>query len=609
MSTERVTAGRAAARNPHGPEVCRDGTTRFRLWAPACDRVSLEIAGDPHPMPMTTCGEGWHELVTDSARAGTRYQFVLPDGARVPDPASRYQPEDVHGPSEIVIPESWSWSDTAWRGRPWEEAVCYELHIGAFTREGSFRAAIDKLDHLAALGVTALELMPIADFPGRRNWGYDGVLLYAPDSAYGRPEDLKAFIEAAHSRGLMVLLDVVYNHFGPEGNYLSQYAPLFFTKRHKTPWGDAVNFDGEGSLAVREFVIHNAIYWVNTYHIDGLRLDAVHAIVDDSPRHILEELAERVRAAAAERSIHLILENEENQARFLAQDSGAQPKLFTAQWNDDVHHALHTAVTGERDGYYSEYDGDTAKLGRALAEGFAFQGEMMSYRGRPRGEPSSGLPPSAFVAFLQNHDQVGNRAFGDRISAAAPPEAIRAAAAVYLLSPQAPMIFMGEEWSTSRPFPFFCDFGPELAESVRNGRRKEFSRFPEFQDPEQRGRIPDPQDENTFESARLCWDELGEPSHARWLDWYRRILRVRRESVLPLIPRIERAGTYQVVGCGAVAVRWQAGDSGLSLAANLSNAPVDGFVPGPGPVIWKEGDVANRGRTLQPWTVLWSVGA
>lgn len=557
-------------------------------------------------MPLAARGEGWHELVTDRASPGTRYQFILPDGMRVPDPASRYQPDDVHGPSEIIDPRTWSWSDAGWRGRPWEETVLYELHVGTFTDEGTFRSAIAKLDHLVRLGITAIEIMPIADFPGRRNWGYDGVLLYAPDSIYGRPEDLKALVEAAHSRGLMVLLDVVYNHFGPDGNYLSVYAPRFFTDRHRTPWGNAVNYDGEGSGAVRDFVIHNALYWVTEYHLDGLRLDAVHTIRDESPRHIVKELARRVRAAAGDRAVHLILENENNEANFLARDETGKPEFFTAQWNDDVHHVLHTAVTGEDAGYYADYCGDTTKLGRALAEGFAFQGEVMAYRGRTRGDASGRLPPAAFIAFLQNHDQIGNRAFGDRILMTAPAEALRAAAAVYLLCPQIPMLFMGEEWNTATPFPFFCDFPSPLAEAVREGRRMEFSKFPAFQDPKQREHIPDPQREDTFMSAKLHWEELAEPPHTDWLEWRREILKRRRHFILPFCRQLKRAGRYKVVGPGAVVVWWPGASAELVLAANLSASPVAGYAPLPDWLIWQEGETVNQGRTLQPWTVVWS---
>jgi malto-oligosyltrehalose trehalohydrolase len=591
--------GQVGVENPHGAEVRADGTVRFRLWAPAMKRVGLELAGEAGVVPMAPQAGGWHEWTTKNAAGGTRYRFVLPDGMRVPDPASRYQPEDVHGPSEVVNPAAWSWNDAGWSNRPWDEAVIYELHIGAFTSEGTFRAAIEKLDHLCRLGVTALEIMPIAEFPGRKNWGYDCVMPYAPDASYGRPEDFKALVEAAHTRGLMILLDVVYNHFGPEGNYLPLYAPSFFTSRHKTPWGAGLNFDGPESRPVRDFIVQNAIYWTRQFHIDGLRLDAVHAILDDSPRHILEELAESVYAASGKRPVHLILENEENQARWLERERPGQPRLYTAQWNDDAHHVLHTAATGEDKGYYQDYRGETVMLGRALAQGFAFQGELMTYRGTPRGEACAQLPPSAFIAFLQNHDQIGNRALGDRIRAES-PAALRAAAAVYLLLPQVPMLFMGEEWGATSPFPFFCDFGPELAEAVRQGRREEFARFPEFQDPTQRESIPDPQAEETFASSKLIWDEISRPEHREWLDWYQRILARRRESIVPLSGRIRCGGAFDVLGNEAIVVRWALDDGRkLVLAANLSAAPVRELPSPEGELIWEESGPAGA------WSVRW----
>ncbi|TCH98424.1 malto-oligosyltrehalose trehalohydrolase [Roseococcus sp. SYP-B2431] len=591
---------------PFGAELQPDGQVRFRLWAPSHAAVQIEIEGTP-PRPMEALGDGWHALVTDRARAGSHYRFVLPDGLKAPDPASRYQPEDVHGPSEVIDPASYAWRDAGWKGRPWEEAVIYELHIGAFTPEGSFRAAIGKLDHLVELGVTAIEIMPIADFPGRRNWGYDGVLPYAPDASYGRPEDLKALVDAAHARGLMVLLDVVYNHFGPEGAYIHAVAPQTFTDRHKTPWGAAINTDGAGSGPVREYFIQNALYWTQEYHLDGLRLDAVHAILDDSPKHLLTELAERVRAAAPDREIHLLLENEENQASRLTRSGAGDAPEYTAQWNDDVHHVLHAAASGEGKGYYADYLGDTGKLARALAEGFAFQGEVMPYRGHARGEPSVGLPPTAFVAFIQNHDQVGNRAFGDRLTNFAPPEAVRAVAAVYLLLPQIPMIFMGEEWAAAQPFPFFCDFGPELADAVRNGRREEFARFPEFQDPEMRERIPDPMAEATFTSAKLVWEDREFGAHADWLGWYRRAIAARRAEIVPRLSRIRAGGTHRAVADGAVVVRWAvAGGETLVLAANLSGQTVAGFPAVVSRVIWEEGAQAS-GEVLGPWSVRWTI--
>ncbi len=594
-------------RRLHGAEIRPEGGVRFRLWAPADARVSLSIEPEGRLIPMRGVDEGWHELTLDEAGAGMLYRFALPSGLKVPDPASRFQPRDVHGPSEVIDAAAYRWADQDWRGRPWREAVLYELHIGAFTEEGTFRAAIGRLDHLARLGVTALQIMPVADFPGRWNWGYDGVLPYAPDSSYGRPEDFKALIEAAHQRGLMVLLDVVYNHFGPEGNYLSAYARGFFTKHHKTPWGDAINYDGKHSKPVREFIIENALYWIEEFHLDGLRLDAVHAICDDSPKHVLDELAERVRAEAGDRHVHLVLENEENEARRLARGADGKPLHYTAQWNDDVHHVLRTAATGEDKGYYGEYLGDTEKLGRALAEGFAFQGEMMGYRGKPRGEPSAGLPPTAFIAFIQNHDQIGNRAFGERITAIASPAAVRAIAAVYLLLPQVPMLFMGEEWAALQPFPFFCNFGGDLADAVRKGRRKEFAKFPEFKDAKIRERIPDPQAKATFASAKLRWDETATEPHAGWLEWYRGLLATRRAGIVPLLADIGgNAARFEIIGEEAVLVRWRlGGGEELALAANLSATPREGFPAASGRVLWQEGDVI--GGRFGPWAVRWSI--
>ncbi len=594
----------------HFPKQLDQGATveaegvRFRLWAPGCDDVAVALETATQTMPMRRQPGGFFELFVQGLGAGTRYRYRLPDGLMVPDPASRFQPDDVHGPSEVIDPEAYRWTES-WSGRPWSEVVLYELHVGTFTPEGTFKAAAEKLDHLASLGVTALEIMPVADFPGRRNWGYDGALLYAPDASYGRPEDFKALVEAAHARGIAVLLDVVYNHFGPDGNYLPVYAPVFFTDRHKTPWGAGINYDGEHAAAVREFVIGNALYWIEEFHLDGLRLDAVHAIMDDSDRHLLEELAERVRASVT-RPLHLLLENEENDPTRL-QRTGDAPLYHTAQWNDDVHHVLHTAATHERTGYYADYEGNTELLGRALAEGFGFQGQIMPYRGSPRGQPSADLPPSAFVAFIQNHDQIGNRAFGERLNTITSPEAMRAVAATYLLLPQTPMLFMGEEWGATKPFPFFCDFEGELAEAVRTGRRAEFAAFPEFHDPAQRDRIPDPQADSTFASAKLDWDELARPPHAEWLAWYRRVLTARRETVVPISAGIRTGGRYTAVQAGAVEVRWLLDGGGwLVLAANLSDVPVAGFSPASGRIVWLEGSVAADGR-FAPWTVRWSI--
>ena len=475
---------------------------------------------------MTPAPNGFFETFVKGLRAGARYRFALPDGQRVPDPASRFQPEDVNGPSEAIDPGGYRWRES-WPGRQWDDIVLYELHVGAFSPEGTFAGAATKLDHLAELGITAVEIMPVSDFSGRWNWGYDGAFPYAPDATYGRPEDFKAFVERAHEHGIAVLLDVVYNHFGPEGNFLPLYAPDFFTSRHRTSWGDAIQFDGPNSRPVRDFFIENAEYWIEEFHLDGLRLDAVHAIKDDARPHFLDELATRLRSRFS-RPIHLLLENESNDPRRLTRHGG-KPDLYDAQWNDDVHHVLHVAATHETSGYYAAY-GRTELLGRALAEGFAYQGEMMPYRNAPRGGPSAGLPPTAFVSFIQNHDQIGNRAFGERLNSLAPAETIRALASVYLLAPQIPMLFMGEEWGETRPFLFFCDFKGKLADAVRKGRREEFSRFPEFADPERAAKIPDPLAEATFLASKLDWSRID----AAHLAYYRALLDARREHVRPL---------------------------------------------------------------------------
>src|SRR4051812_12091372 len=386
---------------PFGAELREDGV-RFALWAPSATEVRLVLDGQEHPMPHE--GEGWRRLTLPQARPGSRYGFKIGGDLVVPDPASRFQPDDVNGLSAVADPTAFAWNDAGWRGRAWQEAVIYEAHVGTATPEGTYAAMADDLERIRALGFTAVQLMPLADFAGRRNWGYDGVLPYAPDAAYGTPDDLKRLIDRAHGLGLMVFLDVVYNHFGPTGNYLHSYAASFFTDRHETPWGAAINFDGADGRAVREFFVHNALYWIEEFHFDGLRFDAVHAIIDDSDTNILAEIATRLRESVPEREIHLVLENEFNQARWLRRDEQGRAPLYDAQWNDDIHHCWHALMTGESEAYYQDFAQDpVGLLGRCLAEGFAYQGEVSPHSGKARGERTSELPPSAFVAFLQNH--------------------------------------------------------------------------------------------------------------------------------------------------------------------------------------------------------------
>jgi malto-oligosyltrehalose trehalohydrolase len=556
---------------PFGAEVLGVEGVRFQLWAPAARQVDLQVEQDGRPLSLHNTGDGWHRLVTSAASPGSRYRYRIDGRALVPDPASRFQPEDVHGPSEVVDPEAFEWADAGWRGRRWEELVFYELHVGTFTPDGTFAAAQDRLDFLADLGVTAVELMPVADFPGRWNWGYDGVLPFAPDSSYGRPEDLKALVQACHTRGLTVFLDVVSNHFGPEGNYLGLYAPSFFDPSRQTPWGAALNLDGADSATVRAFFVENALFWLEEYRLDGLRLDAVHALRDASSPHLLEELAARVhQGPGSRRAIHLVLENDGNEARYLRPDAGGR-RLYAAQWNDDIHHALHVIATGERDGYYVDYPDPVGSLARCLTQGFAFQGERSAYRGKARGEPTAGVPLTAFVSFLQNHDQIGNRAFGERITALAPPAAVRAVTALMLLAPAPPLLFMGEEWDAAEPFLFFCDFGADLAGRVAAGRRAEFAHFRAFADPARRAAIPDPQSEETVARSRLDWSALERPAHRRTWQWTQELLGLRQREIAPRLVGDEvREASVARFGDTGLAVRWRLGDgTTLGLLANL----------------------------------------
>jgi malto-oligosyltrehalose trehalohydrolase len=585
----------------HGPAPLPRGGAAFRLWAPAQSRVALVIDGQ-EPQAMQALAGGWHLCELSEVAAGARYGFRLQDGRVVPDPASRHQPDDVHGLSQWVDTRNFRF-EVPWTSRAWEEIVLYEMHVGAFTPDGTFRAAIGKLEHLAALGVTALQIMPVSDFPGRRNWGYDGVYPYAPDASYGTPEDFVALIDAAHARGIAVFLDVVYNHFGPEGNYLHGYAPRFFTGKHQTPWGAGLNYDDAESQPVRQFFIENALFWLREYRLDGLRFDAVHAIADDSATHLLEEIAARVRAEIIGRPVHLVLENEDNQSRYLDRQAD-RPRAFTAQWNDDIHHVLHVAATREHSGYYEEYLDDTTLTARAIGEGFAFQGEVMRFRSRPRGETSTHLPPTAFVSFIQNHDQVGNRAFGERLGMLASREKLRAIAAVYLLAPQIPMLFMGEDWNARQPFQFFTDFHGDLAEAVRKGRREEFARIPEFAEAARAGRIPDPQDPATFQRSKLEWNDRDLPECAEWLEWYQRVLATRRARIVPLLRDIRRAAHTGIMGPNAILASWDAGQGRrLTLAANLSDAPRP-FPLDRGAVIWHEGPAPDK-TGLPAWSVCW----
>jgi len=597
---------------PFGAEVRGDGSVRFRLWAPKATRVELSLVGPQKLLLLNRLDEGWFELITREAKPGTHYRFRIDEKNEVPDPASRFQPLDVNGPSEVINPQRFEWRDDKWHGRPWYAAVIYELHVGAFTSLGTFRAAEEKLSHLSDLGITAIELMPVADFAGRRNWGYDGVLPFAPDSSYGHPDELKHLVQSAHEHGLMIFLDVVYNHFGPEGNYLRLYSPEFFTSRHSTPWGDAINFDGSGSRVVRDFFIHNALYWLEEYRFDGLRLDAVHEIADDSKPDILTELAETVRAQLGnQREIHLMLENADNAAHYLARDDQLRVTHYDAQWNDDIHHALHVLVTGESDGYYRDFTHNPIQhLCRCLTQGFAYQGGYSAFHGAKRGEPSTSLPLTAFISFLQNHDQIGNRASGERIVQLTQPEGVRAAMEILLLAPAPPLLFMGEEFGATSPFLYFCDFQGDLASAVTNGRRKEFARFARFSSGVMRDQIPDPNSEQTFLKSKLNWDCLSDQPQKEWLRLYRELLSLRHRVI---VPHLRANSTSEILSSDekkrTFAIRWSFSDGlELHLRANLGREPVAlEDVRGTRVYHTRTAESQLKEKRLPNWSVVWSI--
>lgn len=596
-------------RMPFGAEIQPDGQVRFRLWAPSAKQVSLfwQSGKSQDEIAMHAAGDGWYGVTTAVADHDIDYGFRIDATFLLPDPASRHQAHGVHGLSRLIDPATWDWRDTDWTGRPWEEAVIYELHVGTFTPSGDFQGAITKLDYLANLGVTAIQLMPVAAFPGQRNWGYDGVLPFAPDACYGAPDDLKRLVQAAHAKGLMVFLDVVYNHFGPEGNYLHRYAPQFFSSRHRTPWGDAINFDAEGSAVVRQFFIHNALYWLEEYHMDGLRFDAVHGVYDDSEPSFWEELAQAVcNGPGAGRPIHLVLENDNNAAHLLR--SYCRSQAYSAQWNDDFHHALHVLFSGETHGYYNDYaQAPLRHLGRCLTEGFAYQGETSGYRDcNLRGEPSGHLPPTAFVGFLQNHDQMGNRPHGERIALLTSAAALRAATELLLLTPAPPLLFMGQEWGSAQPFCYFCDLEPQLNAAVLQGRRKEFEKIPGFI----AGDFPFPDAASTFERCRLDWNDLDAADHQGWLALHRDLLNIRHRDIIPRLRGIGGGNArYCLLGANVIQAEWLLGDaSRLTLLANLSAEPGTAALPPLGQALYASHAIlpeTSRQSVLPPWSVAW----
>lgn len=539
---------------------------RFRVWAPAAHKVEVALygRGGCRYRELSAEGDSLFAGIVREARPGTRYKFRLDGQQSYPDPYSRYQPDGVHGPSEVVDPGRYSWHDGAWTGISAAELIIYECHVGTYTPAGTFDALSGELGALRRLGITALELMPVAEFPGCHNWGYDGVDLYAPTRNYGGPDSLKRLVDAAHGVGLAVILDVVYNHLGPSGNYLRAFAPQYFTDRYTTPWGEALNYDGEDSRWVRQYVVQNACYWLNEFHVDGLRLDATHAIFDRSPHHILREIAEQARqSVAGERRVLIIAEDGNNDVAHIRSAAGGGRGL-DAVWADDFHHALRAFLTGERDGYFVDYAGDLESVAKTVREGFLYQGQRSCYLGRPRGTPVTGEPAHRFVFCIQNHDQVGNRAFGDRLHHVIDQGRHLTAAALLVLVPETPLLFMGQEFAASAPFLYFTDHDPDLGRLVTAGRREEFRHFAAFSDPVLREQIPDPQAASTFQRSKL---DLGERlEHAGVYRCYRDLLQIRRTD--PVLSILDRRNLWAAALDEHVLAihRWRDGDHRLLLA-------------------------------------------
>jgi maltooligosyltrehalose trehalohydrolase len=534
----------------------------LRVWAPQARSVEVQIGGARVPMAGAT--RGWWLADVPRAGPGADYAYSLDGGEPLPDPRSPWQPAGVFGPSRLVDHDAFPWTDERWQAPPLSAAVVYELHVGTFTPAGTFEAAIARLDHLVALGITHVELMPVNEFPGDRGWGYDGVDLYAPHHAYGGPDGLKRLVDACHARGLAVLLDVVYNHLGPSGNVLGRFGP-YFTERYTTPWGPAVNLDGPGSDEVRRFICDNACMWLHDYHCDGLRLDAVHAIVDTSAVHLLEQLAREVEELAAHlgRRLVLVAESDLNDPRLIrSREAGGYG--LDAQWSDDFHHALHAVLTGERAGYYADF-GSLADLARALEHAYVYEGRYSTFRQRRHGRPAAGLPGYRFLGYLQNHDQIGNRATGERSSALMSLGRLQIAAALVLTAPFVPMLFQGEEWGATAPFQYFTDYqDPDLASAVTEGRRAEFAAFGWNPDA-----VPDPQASTTFARSKLDWSELGREPHAALYDWHRRLLGLRRTVPALAAGRLDRVRAR----CDEAA-RWLTMERGpIAVACNLAAHP------------------------------------
>ena len=563
-----MSPGPRAAWTPSiGAWVASGGTT-FRVWAPTSSAVEvlIERPSGPESHPLTRAADGTHSGTLPGVRAGDRYRYRLDHDRTLPDPASRFQPDGVHGVSQVVDPSAFGWTDARWPGLDLDRLVLYEAHVGTFSPEGTFAGMTARLPQLAALGVTAVELMPVADFPGTRNWGYDGVALFAPARCYGTPDDLRRLVDTAHGLGLGVFLDVVYNHLGPDGAYLQSFSPFYFTERHQTPWGAGLNFDGEHSEMVRGFFIENARHWTNEYHFDGLRLDATHAIADDSPRHFLAEFSARVRDTATGRPVLIVAEDHRNLRHMLEPEAEGGWGL-DGVWADDLHHQCRRLLAGDTDAYYRDFTGSTEDLAETIRRGWYFTGQPSIHLGEPRGTDPTGIPAPRFVTCLQNHDQIGNRALGGRLHHEIDPAAYRAASALFLMAPETPLLFMGQEWAATSPFLYFNDHNAELGRLVTEGRRSEFGQFTAFSDPAARERIPDPQAESTFASSRLLWDERLDEPHASMLRLYQALLELRRRE-----PALAGGTSCRVEALddGTIAMRRDGARSSILVVARLA---------------------------------------
>ncbi len=555
----------------------QQGKASFRVWAPQAEQVQLVLEpkeGSHDKFAMIQEAEGFFSLELENIRPGDLYRYRKDANDAWPDPASRFQPQGVHGPSQLIDPCMFAWSDGNWKGVGREGLVLYELHVGTFTPEGRFASATKKLAFLRDLGVTAVELMPVADFPGSRNWGYDGVALFAPARCYGTPDDLRQLVNTAHQLGLAVHLDVVYNHLGPDGAYLAGYSPFVFSERHRSPWGAGLNFDGPHSEVLRRFFIESALHWIHEYHLDGLRLDATHAIVDDSPEYFLAELSEAVEKSmpGETRKVLVIAEDDRNLAR-IATPRNKDGWGLDGIWADDLHHEIHRCLTGQSDGYFADFSGTTSDISTTVRKGWFYCGQHAAYFGKDRGSDPCDLPPSAFVVCLQNHDQVGNRAMGERLNHLVDLASYRAASVLLLLAPETPLLFMGQEWACTSPFQYFTDHNPDLGRKVTEGRRREFARFASFSDPAARERIPDPQEQSTFSRSKLRWDETEAEPYASVLRLYRALLRLRAQH--PAMNDFSRSGFETTpLGEDSLLLRREASAAGLLAVVQLQGAGV-----------------------------------